>query len=64
MVGQHFGHYRSEEQLGTRRVTKGGALLRVNLNGDAQVLHRTTRWFDRPLPTPDGRYLAFADVTG
>jgi Tol biopolymer transport system component len=42
---------------------KGSSLLHVLLNGQAQVLRKAGLWIDRPTPSPDGRYLAFGEVT-
>lgn len=42
---------------------KGGSLLHVLFNGQAQVLRKAGLWMDRPTPSPDGRYLAFGEVT-
>ena len=41
----------------------GNYLLHVSTNGQAQVLRKSGLWIDRPLPSPDGRYLAFGEVT-
>ena len=40
----------------------GSSLLRVTLEGEAQLLYKANWWMERPLPSPDGRYLAFAAV--
>lgn len=40
-----------------------GSILHVALNGETQLLHRASGMtLERPLPSPDGRYLAFGDV--
>lgn len=41
----------------------GSSLLRVNLSGEARLLWRETTWFERLLPSPDGRRLALGYVT-
>jgi Tol biopolymer transport system component len=41
----------------------GSRLLRVSLNGDAQALHKADFKAERPIPSPDGRYVALAEVT-
>jgi Tol biopolymer transport system component len=39
-------------------------LLRVSLDGTAQLIYRGTRYFlENPVPSPDGRYIAFGEVT-
>lgn len=40
--------------------SKGSTLLRLDLDGNVTVLHQISDWIDRPTPSPDGRYLAFA----
>lgn len=42
---------------------RGSTLLHALLNGHAQVLHKSSLWIDRPVPSPNGRYLAFGEVT-
>ena len=45
----------SPELSGTR------AVLHLDMNGRVHVLlEKPSQWFLRPLPSPDGRYLAFA----
>jgi hypothetical protein len=39
----------------------GGSLLHVTASGDSQVLRTSSKWVDRPIPSPDGRHLLFAD---
>lgn len=41
----------------------GTYLLHVSMNGQAQIIRKSGLWIDRPLPSPDGRYLAFGEVT-
>ena len=41
----------------------GSSLLRVTLDGEAQLLHKANWWMERLVPSPDGRYLAFGMVT-
>jgi Tol biopolymer transport system component len=38
-------------------------LLRVSLNGEAQLLYSGNYYIEDPVPSPDGRYLAFGDVS-
>jgi Tol biopolymer transport system component len=45
----------------TAHSVKGGSLLHVNPSGDAQVLRTSSKWVDRPIASPDGRHLLFAD---
>ena len=42
---------------------KGSSLLHVTLRGEVQLLRKSGMWIDRPLASPDGRYLAFGEVT-
>jgi hypothetical protein len=42
---------------------RGSSLLHVDLNGEAQLLRKAVKWFERPLPSPDGRHLAFGEMT-
>jgi len=39
--------------------TKRTRLLRVSLSGKSREIFESPMWFERPLPSPDGRYLAF-----
>jgi Tol biopolymer transport system component len=41
----------------------GSSLLRVTLDGEAQLLHKANWWMERLVPSPDGHYLAFGVVT-
>jgi Tol biopolymer transport system component len=41
--------------------TRGGTLLRVSLNGETRILRRSSAWHERPVVSPDGRRLAFAE---
>ena len=43
--------------------SKKPPLLRVSLSGDAQLLYSGTYYLEDPVPSPDGRYLAFGDVS-
>ncbi len=44
--------------------SKGGSILRVALSGKAQLLHTALGMeLERPLPSPDGHYLAYGEVT-
>jgi len=38
-------------------------LLRVRLDGKAQMLYRGLKYVENPFPSPDGRYLAFGEMT-
>jgi hypothetical protein len=40
----------------------GETLLRVALDGATRVLYKFSTWFERPFASPDGRYLAFAQL--
>jgi Tol biopolymer transport system component len=42
--------------------SRGSSLLHVNLNGEIHLLRKSTMWTDTPVPSPDGRYLAFGEV--
>ena len=42
--------------------SSGDSLLRVSMNGDAQVLRKAGMWIERPAASPDGRYLAWGEV--
>ena len=37
----------------------GTLLLRITLSGQSREVFKSPMWFERPLPSPDGRYLAF-----
>jgi len=41
----------------------GFRLLRVSLDGRARVLHKARFFIENPVPSPDGRSLAFGDIT-
>ncbi len=43
--------------------SKGSHLLRVSLDGKAQLLYRGGKYVESPVPSPDGRYLAFSDMS-
>ncbi len=43
--------------------SKGTPLLRVSLDGKAQLLYRGSKYVESLVPSPDGRYLAFSDMT-
>jgi Tol biopolymer transport system component len=47
----------------TAFATRGSSLLHVDLNGKAQLLRKITAYIDRPLASPDGRYLAFGETS-
>jgi eukaryotic-like serine/threonine-protein kinase len=38
-------------------------IVRIELNGESQVLYRGNNWLNSPSPSPDGRYLAFSQET-
>ncbi len=44
-------------------VSQGEPLLRISLAGNAQLLYRGTKYLNSPVPSPDGRYVVFADMT-
>jgi dipeptidyl aminopeptidase/acylaminoacyl peptidase len=39
---------------------RGSTILRVALSGEAQIMYQSSSWIPRVIPSPDGRYLAFA----
>ena len=41
---------------------KGSSLLRVFLDGRTRLLRQSSTWFERPIPSPDGKLLAFGQV--
>lgn len=44
--------------------SKGGSLLRITLTGEAKLLYRAAGMsLERPIPSPDGRFLAYSEVT-
>jgi Tol biopolymer transport system component len=43
--------------------SKNPPLLRVSLDGKVQLLYSGTYYIEDPVPSPDGRYLAFGDVS-
>jgi Tol biopolymer transport system component len=47
----------------TKWSSQGGSLLRVDLTGAAQPLRKAIMYIERPIPSPDGRYLAFGEVS-
>ncbi len=43
---------------------EGGSILRhVSLSGEGQLLYKTDGWLEKPIPSPDGRHLAFGQAT-
>jgi Tol biopolymer transport system component len=40
----------------------GAPLLRVPLEGEAQLLYKGGYYVENPVPSPDGRYLAFGEL--
>jgi Tol biopolymer transport system component len=47
----------------TNWASEGYSLWRVNLTGQMRLLRKAGIWLERPVPSPDGRYLAFAEGT-
>jgi hypothetical protein len=47
----------------SKGASSGDTLLRVSLNGDAQVLRKAGMWIERPAASPNGRYLAWGEVS-
>ncbi len=48
----------------TNWATSGGSILRVAMDGKVQLLHKALGMsLERPVPSPDGRYLAYGEVT-
>ena len=43
--------------------SKNPPLLHVSLNGEAQLLYNGNFYIEDPVPSPDGRHLAFGDVS-
>jgi Tol biopolymer transport system component len=42
----------------------GGSIIRhVSFDGSSQLLYRANAWLERPMPSPDSRYLAFGQAT-
>ncbi len=48
--------------VANRLLSRGGWLFHVTMDGATHVLRETSPWFERPLASPDGRYLAFAET--
>jgi hypothetical protein len=47
----------------TNWASQGGSILRLALSGEVQLLHKAVGMpLERPMASPDGRYLAFAEV--
>jgi hypothetical protein len=44
-------------------LSTGGRMAHVNLDGKATELYQTIGWVDRPVASPDGRCLAFSEIT-
>lgn len=49
--------------LATSYLPDGFRLLHVSLNGRVRVLYKSRFHIENPVPSPDGRYLAFGDIT-
>jgi Tol biopolymer transport system component len=47
----------------TTFLIQGSSLLRVSLDGRTQLLRQFNTWVERPIPSPDGRLLAFGEVS-
>jgi Tol biopolymer transport system component len=48
----------------TGTAPEGGAVIRhVTADGRSQVLYQADAWLERPISSPDGRYLAFGQAT-
>ena len=47
----------------TAFASKGAPLLRVGLDGDTRVLYRGLKYVENPVASPDGRHLAFGEMT-
>jgi len=47
----------------TRWASRNPPPLRVSLNGEAQLLYSGNYYLENPVPSPDGRYVAFGDVS-
>lgn len=46
----------------TKYSSRGSTLLRVTLDGQTQVLRTSSMWMDTPVPSANGRYLAFGQA--
>jgi Tol biopolymer transport system component len=47
----------------TAFASKGAPLLRVALDGNTRMLYRGLKYVEHPVASPDGRYLAFGEMT-
>jgi hypothetical protein len=47
----------------SKAASSGDSLLRVSPNGEAQVLRKAGMWIERPAASPDGRYLAWGEIS-
>ncbi len=47
----------------TPNFSTGSRIVHLNLDGKASELYRTIGWVDRPVASPDGRRLAFSEIT-
>jgi Tol biopolymer transport system component len=47
----------------TTFLVKGSSLLHVFLDGRTQLLRQFSTWVERPIPSPNGRFLAFGEVS-
>ena len=47
----------------TKYALRAHTLMHVTLDGKPTELRQSPTWFDLPKPSPDGRYLAFADTS-
>ena len=48
----------------TGTAPEGGSIIRhVTLDGESHLLYKTDAWLERPVASPDGRYLSFGQAT-
>ena len=48
----------------TGTASEGGSIIRhVGLDGRSRLLYKVDAWLERPLASPDGRYLSFGQAT-
>ncbi len=56
--------YNGSSLFVTGSAPEGGSVIRhVLMDGRSQLLYRADAWLERPLASPDGRYLAFGQAT-
>jgi hypothetical protein len=39
-------------------------LLRISLDGGTELLYRSPYYLENPVPSPDGKHLAFGEMSG